>query len=1092
MSKPIPALTALAIVGSCWCVAGQAAPKARKGSTTKVKAREELTVRMHPPLQFDRITLEHGLPQSHILAIAQDQQGFLWFGTQEGLARYSGAGFRVYRHSPAKPESLSSSFITALVVDDGGYLWIGTGEAGLNRYNPKTDSFTAHRGDPDAADALPTDVVTAMTKASDGTIWIGTNDGGLTRLDPVTGAFKRAIQPQDLNVGIDVTITAITEGKNGMLWVGTSGAGLLEFSPTKGVFTQYRREPGNRRSLASDEVTAILLDDQGTLWVGTNDGLDRFDRSARAFAHHRSRPNAPKTLSDNRVSVLFQDRAGRIWVGAQNGLNLLDRKTRRFTRFVADATSPQTLSYPKWITAAFQDASGVLWFGTFAKGLRKTDELQMSFHHYGFADLTANSFLEGTGKGLWVGSYDKGLFYFDRDRQQVRLYSEIGEQRIQLESHWITALHRDHRGVMWIGAAGIGVVEYDPRSGQATVYGGGQNGIRATRIDAVVQDGERNIWMASWGDGLFKLNPETKEVSNFYSDEADGNSISSDYLYTAIRDISNPSVLWLGTAGGGLNRFDTRTQTAVSHQHDPENPATLSHDSVLSLHQDADGVLWIGTYGGGLTRFDPASQEIERFQDPLLADGVIYGILEDDEKRLWMSTNGRGLVVLDQRAGEVYAFDARDGLQGNEFAQGASYESKSGEMFFGGLNGFNAFVPSEIERDEHPPSVVLTGFKLFNTDTELDAPIWMRPKVELGYTDSVFSLEFNALAFADPGRSRYQYMLEGLHDEWITTERPFVTYTNLDGGDYTFRVKAANRHGRWNEEPTTLSIHVDAPPWARWWAYVGYAVILGGIAFTYLRYQASRLEALKRANRLAAVERDLDLTGAVQTGFLPRTDRVADPEFQCRGFYRPADSASGDWWWHEENDGRRTILVGDVTGHGPGPAMVTAAVATAFRVQGRLRRSIDERLHLLNEQVVEVAGGRYHMTMTTVELDVATGKVRVHSAGGLPVVRLPPGAAPKVVPCRGTPLGSDEFVLGDAEIDLAPGERLLIFTDGIPELVLDNGRMLGMRGMFRMFRESRDMPIDAAINYIADKADQVRKDRIQDDDWTFVMVQWKS
>ena len=381
---------------------------------------------------------------------------------------------------------------------------------------------------------------------------------------------------------------------------------------------------------------------------------------------------------------------------------------------------------------------------------------------------------------------------------------------------------------------------------------------------------------------------------------------------------------------------------------------------------------------------------------------------------------------------------------------------------------------------------------MLGKDRELPRPIWTTPNVHLGYTDSVFSLEMSALSFGAPERVRFAYRLLGLQDTWIETSRNFASYANLNGGNYTYEVKARNRFGRWSA-PIELPIEIDPPPWKTWWAYTLYAAALVAIIVSYLRYQEKRVQTLRQANRLQAVERDLELTGAVQEGFLPEANEYQNPRMSLSGFYRPAESCSGDWWYYEREDGlgQHAILVGDVTGHGPGPAMVTAAASTAFRVQGRNRVSPIDRLAAMNQEVIAVSGGRYQMTMTVMEFNERTGDFRLHNAGGLPAIQQKADGKTVVLAAAGTPLGNRDFKAGSRSGRLEPGERIIVLTDGIPEMVTRDGRMLGLRKFARIFASTQGAPAAEATTRMVAEADSLRSGP-QDDDWTFALLERSS
>jgi serine phosphatase RsbU (regulator of sigma subunit) len=437
-------------------------------------------------------------------------------------------------------------------------------------------------------------------------------------------------------------------------------------------------------------------------------------------------------------------------------------------------------------------------------------------------------------------------------------------------------------------------------------------------------------------------------------------------------------------------------------------------------------------------------------------------------------------------------FRGRDGLENDEFMMGGFHRGRSGRLYFGGVNGMNAFLPGEIEPDNYAPPVVLTNFKLYNKPVDLGRPLWTLPKLELKYTDSILGFDFAALSFADPRRTRYRYQLEGFRDEWIDSNETSVTYTNLGSGHFVFRVMAIGRHGATADGGASIEIDVAPPPWRTWWAYTIYTLIVVGIVAVYLRYQNQRVTALEQRNRLLTVEREIELSAMVQSGLLPENNQIADEKMKLIGFYRPAEKCSGDWWWHERSrTGHRWILVGDVTGHGLGSAMVTAAAAAAFRARPSMSATPHERLSGVNAEVLSVARGKYQMMLSAIELDEGTGKFTVYCAGGLPALALHGTSKIRQYSMPGTPLGSTQFEAGKAEGQLAPGDRLLLLSDGVPEIELKNGRQFGMRRVRDLLWSTREEPLGNVANTLIDAAVKANDTTTQADDWTFVLVEWK-
>jgi hypothetical protein len=360
--------------------------------------------------------------------------------------------------------------------------------------------------------------------------------------------------------------------------------------------------------------------------------------------------------------------------------------------------------------------------------------------------------------------------------------------------------------------------------------------------------------------------------------------------------------------------------------------------------------------------------------------------------------------------------------------------------------------------------------------------------VKLTYRDRWFAVSFSALAFASPIRNRYKYRLKGFDDKWVETDRRFVSYSSLPPGNYTLEIVGSNAHGVWADHGVALPIHVPPPPWRTWWAFSLYGLLLLLVIGLFIRRQRGQLDALRRVHRLSELEREMALTSAVQEGFFPPDRSVHDGSFRLEAFYRPAAECGGDWWTYESRGDSYFVIVGDATGHGAGSAMVTAAAAASFRSLGR-RIQDDERLTTMNEEVLRVSREQYHMTLTAVDLNLVTGQYTVFSCGGVPVFALAPGQRPRVLMCPGTPLGSQLFEIGKLEGQLAPGERLLILTDGIPEVSLANEQLLGPRGVANFYQQTREQELETALSQLIKKVEEVQATS-QDDDWTVVLVQW--
>jgi ligand-binding sensor domain-containing protein len=1067
-----------------------------KGAVEAATAGSWKTVqRLAPPLGCDRLTIAEGLPNSHVHAIVQDRRGFIWFGTQDGLARYDGTKMRVYRPAEKDPTSISPGYITALTLDPSGNLWVGT-ENGVALYDPNTDQFTrfAHGT---GKSALSSEGVASIVRDHKGRIWFAMSGGGLNRFEPASGTFTKF-----LTKPLDVAIAALDIDAAGNLWLGTSSDGVIRWNPDGGA-TVSRPVLKDDRGLGAAPITAILAASSGKVWIGSDgEGLIELEPATGKLVRHRFALADPGTISDDHITAIFEDRTKNLWIGTISGLNRLD-PSGRLVRYQHYANDPTSLSFNS-VESIYQDDGGVMWIGGFTVGVCKFDELRLKFGYH-YMRNNATSIFEDTDGTLWVGTYGDGLYKYERAAQRQTIYHELrpgvgGDgTAILLESGtWITALHRDRRGTLWMSLKGRGLIAFDSKAETYRQYVPDPETPNSLPVDTVYdiwEDDQGMLWLASWGAGLVRFDPQLEVFTAFTADAAaDSTGLSSNHLYKLYPDPTDKKILWLGTAKGGLVRFNVLAGTATSFRHRDDDPASLSNDDVMTIYREPSGIVWVGTFGGGVNRLDPASGRTERFttNNSGLSNDTVLGILPDADGKLWMSTNGRGIVQLDPKTRKFLVYESSDGLQDNEFSQGAFLRSKSSELFFGGTNGINAFFPRDIKRDPYVPPVVMTAFKVLNQEVRLERPIWTLPALEVSYSDS-FEVQFAALSFAAPTKNRYAYKLEGFDDKFIETDHPYATYTKLGGGSYTLRVRASNRHGVWNETGIALKLAVTPPLWRTWRAYIVYLLALAGAVYLVFRLQRQRVRRAEREGRLAVVERDLELTGAVQSGFLPEHNEINTARVQLFGLYRPADACGGDWWWHEMlSGGRHVVMVGDVTGHGPGPAMVTAAVATAFRVL--IENGLDDvqqALQMLNREVLRVAKGKYHMTMAALELDETTGWWILHSAGAPPILSLGQNGKHKVHFCAGAPLGTESgFETGRVEGKLEPADRILMYTDGIPELALPNGNVFGMRRFAQLYERTRAQDLRDAAATILLHADESLGGQPQLDDWTFTMIEW--
>ncbi len=843
-------------------------------------------------IRFDRLSIEEGLSQSTVVCMLQDRVGFIWLGTRDGLNRYDGYEFVTYKHDPKNPASLPASSILTLLEDESGDLWIGTEGGGLARWHRASDSFTRYRHDPEDPATLSGDHVRSIVRDQAGDLWLGTVDSGLDRFDPATGTFER-FRHDDADPGSlgDDRIRALTRDRLGNLWIGTRG-GLHVFTPGAETFIHYRHDPANGSSLNDDRVLSILEDRLGTLWVGTFSGLHRMDRATGRFQLFAHDPGDPTSLSENTVRAVFEDRDGRLWVGTDGGLNLFDRKTGDFARYRHDPADPHSLGSDR-VTTMVEDRGGLLWVGTMGGGVGKWHPATWSFSHHRHdpgdpSGLTENlilAFSEDPEGRLWIGTRGGGLDRLDRATGAYAHFRHDPDDDATLSEDRVMALLHDRRGRLWIGTQAGGLNRYDPATGAFRHYRhdpARPDSLGADGVTSLLEDGRGNLWIGTFDGGLNRLVSGQHDslarlrhdvsFARLRRDDADPASLSNDRVSCLAEDPEGG--LWTGTFGGGLNRLDPETGRFERFLHEPSRPDSLGHDIVTALHVDPQGTLWIGTQGGGLQkleRTDGGGGFITYSERDGLANQSIFGILAEGDDALWISTN-RGLSRFDKRTESFKNFDASHGLQSSEFNFGASYESASGEMFFGGVNGFNAFHPQQIERHGAPPPVVLTSLLKFGQPAALDEPLQGLEHITLGHKDHLFSFEFAALDYTAPHRNRYAYRLEGLTEGWLEwidlgTHRR-VSFTGLDPGSYVLRVKGANHDGIWNQDGVSLAITVQPPPWRSGWAYSLYAAAVSAAAFFGVRARRQKLRRRRVLQEAREAARAAEATSRIKSEFL--------------------------------------------------------------------------------------------------------------------------------------------------------------------------------------------------------------------------------
>ena len=831
-------------------------------------------------VRFESLSIDEGLSQSTVNCILQDQTGFLWLGTQSGLNRYDGYQFKVYNQESG---DLNHNWITSLAEDSQG-LWVGTEGGGVTHFNRSELTRRHLRHNLDDPGSLSSDRIRFLLSSRHGDLWIGTVESGLNRLRPGARNVERLVNdPDDPTSLPDDRVRALVEDDQGRLWVGTLG-GLSLLDPDTEAFESVELTGASSPSSSptgassgeapaagpqSPEILALHLDSSRRLWIGTRRGLLRLDIHSGKWVDF-SRTSIAGDLSHEWVRAIFQDRNQRVWVGTEGGLNLWQDSEQSFATFRADPSNPNGAGSDQ-IFAITEDRSGNIWLGTFQEGAKKWNPSSLYFQHLksslpGESSQQDNIFaisVDAEGD-LWTGSFGGGILRTDRKTLESQRYVKDANDPSSLSDNRVTALLHDSSRRLWAGTVDGGLLRLVAGSESFEHFRHDPADPLSLSADAVTvlyQDSLGEIWVGTYGSGLNRF-VDDAHFERFRAEESALNSLSNDRVF-AIAERMEGS-LWLATDGGGLNLMKTETGSFRAWRHDSDDARSLSSDELLSLHVDQDGRLWIGTKAHGLDLMSESNQassdDLEGvvFQNYSLKDGfpdtTIWGIQSDSHGHLWLGTNS-GLVRFDPTRLKVRKYDTSHGLQSMEFNQGAHFRSSEGELFFGGVQGVNAFFPERVRGNTTPPNVALTRITLLNKSIAFPVPLAALDTLELAYDDHFLALEFAALDFTAPEKNQYRYQLEGLEDRWVDIgpDRK-ITFTSLQPGNYKLRVQGSNNDGVWSDEERVVRIRVTPPLWANWWAYTFYGILGVALVFGFLRRRERRaLEEKKRLEDLVAV-----------------------------------------------------------------------------------------------------------------------------------------------------------------------------------------------------------------------------------------------
>ncbi len=840
-------------------------------------------------LQFEQIPNELGLSQGLISCMVQDHEGFLWVGTKDGLNRFDGYSFKVFRNDPFDSTSISDNYIKSIYEDQDGRLWVGTLN-GLNLFDRQKEAFLRVLSGTPASNSLSHPEINDITQASNGDLWISTNGGGLNRLSMTRQGMEFDHLNKSDGLRHDV-VGYVIEDSSGRLWVKEEEeVQIIDIDPATGEykiedfdftrFSESWRNEAERMVIrdkegqgnADDRIYNFFKARDGGIWFSTAPGFVKWHPKQRVMSYLPAiypEQRLDNVLSGTNYGKGLEDAQGRLWVHGLDALVVFDKTKRQFIGAYHSKTGKLSGKFYPAVPSAIEGNAGTIWIGTNGYGLFKYLHNRTRFAHLQFDGIPSSkrsirSIFPYSEQELLFSVSNFDFYYYHRERQQIQAI--LGDETLPDTRLLVFDVIRDNTDTVWIGGKD-GLFQLREQDGRFfyTKISDFQLDREAPitpapnvfKLKAIGQD---KIWLiTSTHFGYFDRTTREMVIAPYLANKFGPKNLNNFPCFVQENDGS----FWLGSVDG-IKHFDPETHTFTAFNNDPNDPHSLSHNVVRCILPDPtqDSILWVGTAGGGLNRFNKITHRFKHYKiENGLPDNVIYGILSDQSGFLWMSTN-QGLCRFDPVGGTIRNYDVHDGLQDNEFNSLAYAKSDDGEFFFGGINGLNAFYPELIKDNSFAPACVITDFQLFNKsvnfkdpDAPLQKPISEAEEVVLNYRDKVFSFQFAGLDFSNPDNIQYAYMLENFDKDWqyIGTQRT-ATFTNLNPGEYNFRVKSTNSDGIWSEREASVKIIIRPPWYLTSWALFAFAVIFIWALISWYRFNLSRQLMKREAEKLKEMD----------------------------------------------------------------------------------------------------------------------------------------------------------------------------------------------------------------------------------------------
>jgi serine phosphatase RsbU (regulator of sigma subunit)/ligand-binding sensor domain-containing protein len=1073
--------------------------------------------------QTDSIIIEHlstkdGLSHKHIHCVIEDSYGFLWVGTDDGLNRYDGYEFIVYKNDFGYTSSLSSPVITVLTEDKNGNIWVGTPN-GLNLYQRHTDSFVRFNHDPENEYSISNNGIDALLIDSKNSnyVWIGTNGGGLNLFDiDLQRFYSINHNPENNNSLGGDNVQALFQDSFGDFWIGVGNSGLdkinlseipitsegkYDFSKFKSIaFEHFLNEREDSEEPRSSWVYNIYEDRARTLWVLSGSRVLNFNRE-------KNKPIISPLFNEQKYRHFHEmlvDRKGIFWFSEHNRVFQLDRNTNKIKEYKLNVEDTRSSSNQ----GLCEDNAGNIWIATWdgiVKLNRKTLLFENYFHNVNDPSLPASntmySILADRFGKVWIGTY-QGLIVMIKDNNGSARFINYSEIH-QINKGSVFSLIEDNKGSIW-AVIGYTLVRIDPRTNSIVQYKNNPENTNALSfqkklgnfgsVNLLIDDAD-NLWISTWSGGISRVSLEEiyskknlrdVKFTNYFNNPDDPASSVLNFTQDGFGH------LWICTRSEGLIKFDPETETLKNYKQELNNPRSININWALTAHEDKKGNIWIGTYGGGLNKFDRNKESFTHYTTKDgLPDDIIRDILEDDDGNLWISTHS-GITKFNPGKNKFRVYDIQKSP--------VSFRDKlTGRMYFGDDSGFIVFHPDSAKESSNVPPIVITKFTRFSEENEgkqiIDRTISAKEKIELNYTDNLFSFEFAAVDFSSDKKYYYAYQLEGLNKNWINIgNKREVTLTNLDPGDYTFKVKACNEDGIWCENYASIGIYISPPWWSTWWSYVTYGLLFLSALYGVRKFEMKRKKE-KEDRRILELENkrkteELEEARHLQLSMLPK-EIPSLTNLDIAVYMKTATEVGGDYYdFHISDENTLTTIIGDATGHGLNAGMLVSVTKGLFKnlanqpFVNNIISQFNESIHSLNIQP---------MYMSLHLLRIKGHHMQVIGAGMPPVLYYQSSTENVVeIDSSGPPLGGFmNFKYEKCDFKLTPGDVIVVMTDGFAERRNNAKEIYGWDKGREILSRIKNQTSDRIIAQFVDVNDDWGEGNPQDDDITFVVIKVK-